>query len=127
MVSLLNCTEGAGILFCLYNATCMDVFRADHLSMDNHLMYSSPREGHISHPQLFSIACSSSCRVEALCFSLSGLSCSSVSSLFSSYLGSHDGKTLWVLLQMLLKDTISQETPRSSGPSIPSSTMFPGP
>lgn len=62
------------------NVTCVYVFRAGHLALDNQLMSSSLAEDHLSCSQLFSVAYGS---MVVLAFSLFTLACLLMSSLFS--------------------------------------------
>lgn len=70
-----------------------------------------PREDYFSCSQLSSAVHSYLERAEAFVgFPLSSWECSLTSSLLNSHLGSHAGETRWILLE----DTISQQTHRSS-------------
>lgn len=78
-----------------FNATCMHVFRTDHVALDNKSVQFSG-EDHFLCPQPHTVACTSLCRVEAWWLLPSGLSWSSVSSLLSSHLGSNASEILFL-------------------------------
>lgn len=87
-----------------YNATSMYVFRADHLAVDNQLMYSTLEKTTSPALQLYSVAYSSLCRVET------HLVWDAHWCHFYSCLGSRFGDIFWLYLLILLEDTISQQT-----------------
>lgn len=101
----------------MYNFTCMCIFMANHLVLDNKFDWFFLKIKCFSSSQHSLRACSTLCRVEDFCshhhpffFSMSLLL-----SLFISYLGKHSGERLWVYLLALLENRISQQSHWSFG------------